>query len=71
MEEPVAVYEIVVRNELTGELVTLAISGSVAAEAQTTALLQLFRTRGWRKASAFPPGSMASGLGTDVRAHFQ
>lgn len=49
------VFDIVVRNEMTGEVVTLAVEGSVPAEAQTAALVELFRSRGWRKASAFPP----------------
>jgi transposase InsO family protein len=51
----VKVYDIVVRNDLTGEIVTVAMSGSVPAEAQTHALIQLFHTHGWRKASALPP----------------
>lgn len=49
------VYDVVVRNDLTGELVTLSMAGSVPAEAQTQALIQLFQTHGWRKASALPP----------------
>jgi hypothetical protein len=58
----VKVYDVVVRNELTGETVTVEMLGSVPAEAQTQALLQLFRTHGWRKASALPPdAACASG----------
>ena len=53
-------FDIVVRNEMTGEVVTLAVPGSIAAEAQTEALIQLFRSRGWRKACAFPPDGTVS-----------
>jgi hypothetical protein len=47
-------YDVVVRNELTEEVATVALRSSCPQEAQVEALVQLFRLRGWRKAVAFP-----------------
>ena len=49
------IFDVTVRNELTGEVATLSIETSIAAEAQVDALVQLFDTRGWRKATALEP----------------
>lgn len=48
-------FDVVVRNEHTGEMVTLSIESSVGAEAQVQALTELFHTRGWNKATALSP----------------
>ena len=48
-------FQVVVRNELTGEEATITVECAVACEAQTQALIELFRTRGWRKARALQP----------------
>lgn len=47
-------YDIVVRNELTGEVATVTVKSSWPQDAQVEALVQLFRALGWRKATAFP-----------------
>jgi hypothetical protein len=48
-------YDITVRNELSGELETLSLTAACAQDAPVEALVQVFRLRGWRKARAFPP----------------
>lgn len=48
-------YEVAVRNELTGEMETVLITTGVPCDAQVQALLHLFKTRGWRKAVALQP----------------
>jgi hypothetical protein len=47
-------YDVVVRNENTGETVTVCVESPHDGDAQTAALVQLFRRYGWRKAVAFP-----------------
>src|SRR5438105_1969365 len=51
----VETYDVVVRNELTGEVTTVGIRSWDAQEAQSEALIYLFRSRGWRKALALWP----------------
>jgi hypothetical protein len=48
-------YDVPVRNELTGEIVTMSVTCACSGDAQVQALTQLFRSRGWRKLVAFPP----------------
>lgn len=48
-------YEVVVRNELTGEVETVSIQCTGGCDAQVQALHRMFHARGWRKASALPP----------------
>jgi hypothetical protein len=47
-------YDVVVRNENTGETVTVCVESPCHGDAQTRALVQLFKNDGWRKAVAFP-----------------
>jgi hypothetical protein len=56
-------YDVSVRNELSGEVTTVSVLADCAAGAQVAALVALFKTRGWRKAVAIPPaaGSAAAG----------
>jgi hypothetical protein len=48
-------YDVSVRNELSGEVTTIGVLADCAAGAQVEALVALFKTRGWRKAIASPP----------------
>lgn len=48
-------YEVDVRNELTGEVEKVRLSCACSQDAQVNALLQLFKHQGWRKAVAAPP----------------
>jgi hypothetical protein len=48
-------YDVVVRNEHTGEMVTLSVESSIGADAQVQALHELFHARGWSKATALSP----------------
>lgn len=48
-------YDVTVRNELTGEVATISLQSSWPQEAQVAALVQLFKLQGWRKAVALPP----------------
>lgn len=52
-------YDVLVRNDETGESVILAVESTCGREAQTEALIRLFRERGWRKASAPCPALSA------------
>ena len=47
-------YQVTVRNEVTGEVRTLEVSSSHATDAQITALQRLFKEDGWRRAKAMP-----------------
>src|SRR3989442_336331 len=49
--------EILVRNELTGEVASVCLPSMHEAEAQVQALILLFRSRGWRKATALRQGT--------------
>ena len=51
-------FDVTVRNELTGEVVTVGIRSGDAQEAQAEALLYMFRSQGWRKAIALWPQLM-------------
>ena len=51
-----AVFVVTVRNEHTGEMVSLRARGMSPKDAQEQALLHLFDARGLRKATAFSPG---------------
>lgn len=48
-------YLIPVRNELTGEVRFVEILSTHYGDAQVEALQRLFRTEGWRKATALVP----------------
>ena len=48
-------YEVVVRNEVTSEVRTVRISSFGPEDAQVEALVQLFKSQGWRKAVALAP----------------
>ena len=48
-------YEVVIRNELTSEIMTMQVSSFGPAEAQTEALVCAFKSHGWRKAVALLP----------------
>lgn len=52
---PMAQYDVVVRNERTGEVVTVSVESPSGPDAQVSALCRLFRTLGWRKALAMQP----------------
>ena len=47
-------YEVIIRNELTGEELTVSKLSYCAQDAQIEALVQAFKHHGWRKAVAFP-----------------
>ena len=47
-------YDVTVRNELTGDVATLSVSSQCPQDAQVEALVQAFRCRGWRSATALP-----------------
>ena len=47
-------YEVIIRNELTGEELTVTRLSYCAQDAQIEALVQAFKNQGWRKAVAFP-----------------
>jgi hypothetical protein len=49
------IYEVIVRNELTGDTAAVALSAACGQEAQVEALHYLFHSRGWNKAVALPP----------------
>ena len=44
-----------VRNELTGEVLVVEIASSYLVDAQVSALQQVFKREGWRKATALRP----------------
>jgi hypothetical protein len=46
-------YEVVVCNELTGEVERVRLTSSCSQEAQVDALVHLFKEQGWRKAVAW------------------
>ncbi len=51
-------YLIPVRNETTGEVKVVEILSGHDADAQVSALLQLFKQEGWRKATALRPEAL-------------
>ncbi|HZU14460.1 MAG TPA: hypothetical protein VFB58_16590 [Chloroflexota bacterium] len=48
-------YDVIVRNELTGQEEVVRVSSDGARQAQVEALRHQFHSCGWRKASAFIP----------------
>lgn len=48
-------YDVKVRNELTGEEMTVSLDSNSWQDAQVHALILLFKHVGWRKAVAYPP----------------
>src|SRR5947209_8981601 len=56
-------YDISVRNELSGETATVSVLADCQAGAQVEALVALFKIRGWRKAIASPPGAGIAAVG--------
>ena len=48
-------YAIVVRNEVTGETVTVVVSSRSTPDAQSAALVTVFKRYGWRKAVTLLP----------------
>lgn len=48
-------FAVIVRNELTGEVVTVSVECAAGADAQVQALIQQFHASGWRKATALQP----------------
>lgn len=56
-------YDVSVRNELSGEVTTVSVLADCVAGAQVEALVALFKTRGWRRAVATPPGA---GIAADL-----
>ena len=57
-------YEVLVRNEITGEMATITVESPSNHDAQVEALVQCFRAQGWRRATAFCP----EGASSPVRA---
>jgi hypothetical protein len=55
-------YDVSVRNELSGEVATISVLADCAAGAQVEALVELFKSRGWRKAIAFPVGAAIAAI---------
>lgn len=49
-----SLFDVVVRNELTGEVVSVRVPCNAPQDAQIEALLGVFKNRGWRKALALP-----------------
>ena len=49
------VYDVLVRNELTGELTTVVVTAIGAVNAQVEALHHVFHSAGWHKAVAMQP----------------
>lgn len=49
-----------VRNELTGEVLVVEIASGYFADAQVSALQQVFKREGWRKATALRPDAADS-----------
>jgi hypothetical protein len=49
------VFDVVVHNELTHEETTVRLTSGCSQDAQVEALVQVFKSRGWRKISALPP----------------
>ena len=48
------IYEVIVRNELTGDTAGVALSATCGQEAQVEALHYLFHNRRWNRAVALP-----------------
>jgi hypothetical protein len=58
--EDVEEYNVLVRNELTGETKIVSIEALSAKDAQVEALTRCFRREGWRVVSASEPERMAA-----------
>ncbi|HLJ68884.1 MAG TPA: hypothetical protein VKX16_16125 [Chloroflexota bacterium] len=55
-------YSVPVRNEATGEVRIVEVESTYDVDAQILALRELFKSAGWRKATALP----ATAAATDV-----
>lgn len=61
-------YDILVRNEMTGEMATITVESSNNHDAQVEALVQCLRAHGWRRATAFCPDDDGSPVRSEEAA---
>lgn len=55
-------YFVPVRNEATGEVRIVEVVSSFGPDAQVEALQHVFKSEGWRKATALPPAFQAEAV---------